>query len=129
MFKFTDYMNIAIRNDMGYQQVYSLVLKSGLQLSVQAGKHAYCTPRKNATIPDFAIYSEFEIGYPTSTIPELENYSSDGEIFNYVPGELIQEIVDTNGGIVGFYDNFIGKLILAPKLGGVVCFSTWKPTF
>lgn len=127
MYNFTDYMNTVVYFELGYQRVPQMILKSGLRLSVQASKQCYCSPRSNAPIYDFSYYTEFEIGYPTCLIPELEPYMADSDIFSYVPRAVIQKIIDDNGGIIGFYRYKTRELILAPKMGGVVCYSNWIP--
>lgn len=74
--------------------------QSGLTLSVQADEARYCTPRR-----DQGPYTTVEVGYPNREIPELmpylENGSSDPlqSLYVNVPVELIEQIVDENGGL------------------------------
>lgn len=76
----------------------------GFSISIQVGRSHYCTPR----VDDASYYTEFEIGYPSSPVPELIPYV-DGEysekmdltkeVYAYVPLEVIENIVKGHGGI------------------------------
>lgn len=79
-----------------------MTLKSGLSMSVQASEYAYCSPRE--TLDSYVHYSEFEVGFPSEVVESLLEYAEDLErptdtVYGYVPAEVIQKIVDDNGGI------------------------------
>lgn len=68
----------------------------GFNMSVQGHYGAYSRPRD-----DFAEqYRLVEVGYPSSPEPLLALYGgSDGEIYGYVPIEVIAQIVAKHGGL------------------------------
>ncbi len=76
--------------------------KNGFNISVQASKHHYCKPRENI---QYGTYTKVELGMPSKEIPELEEYKEIKEepqtmsVFPYVPIELIEKIIQENGGI------------------------------
>lgn len=71
-----------------------IVCRDGESFSVQANRFAYCTPRA-----DEGPYTHVEVGFPTCDMgPEWEEYN-DGDIFAWVPVELVQEVIDEHGGI------------------------------
>ncbi len=72
------------------------VCKDGSTVSVQASRTHYCSPRA-----DKGPYTAVEVGYPTGTIPVSWEKFDDGrgDVFGYVPIELIQEFFDMHGGI------------------------------
>ncbi len=75
---------------------------NGFSISVQASKDHYCEPQEN--IQD-GKYSQVELGMPSKEIPELDEYKEIKEkrqtrsVFPYVPIELIEQIIQQNGGI------------------------------
>jgi hypothetical protein len=77
------------------QQVPRVVCKSGLHMSVQASEMHYCEPRDN-----HGPWTHVEIGYPSQILPELAPYNEDGygDIYAYVPIELVEQIIEDNGG-------------------------------
>lgn len=80
------------------QQVPPIVCKSGLAMSVQASRHHYCSPRN-----DVGPWDKVEIGYPNRVLPELKGYgdglTEDSTIYGWVPIELVEKIIEDNGGI------------------------------
>ena len=77
----------------------TLVLKSGLSLSVQASSYHYCEPRS-----DSGPYSSFEIGFPSEKIDKIMEYAEDPEsptatVYGYVPSQVVLEIIQDNQGI------------------------------
>ena len=83
-----------------------LLLQSGLSLSIQASSGHYCSPRKNAECETYAMYYEFEIGFPSQKIDKLMQYAEQPDeptetVYGFVPKSLIKEIIDDNGGVVG----------------------------
>jgi len=90
-----------------YHLTKRLLLSSGLSLSIQANEGAYCCPRENSECESYEMYHEFEIGFPSEKLDKLMHYAEQPEIptdtvYPYVPKSLIQEIIDDNGGVVGF---------------------------
>lgn len=74
--------------------------KSGLKFSAQASEFHYCSPRHNST-PYFSI----EIGYPSERVEKLIPYAENSNdpsdtVYSWVSVELIDEIIEENGGIV-----------------------------
>lgn len=76
-----------------------ILCKNGFSLSVQAGSHAYCTPRL-----DRGPWKTLEVGYPSRYTPDLMPYVENDEIpptesvYSNVPASLINRIVQRNGG-------------------------------
>ena len=89
--------------DDGYSFRYNaprIVCKSGLSMSVQVSNGHYCEPR----IDDADYYYEVEIGYPHTEIELLMEYAEEPSrpldtVYRYVPVELVDEIIEENGGI------------------------------
>ena len=78
-----------------------IVCKDGSNMSVQASRTHYCTPRENGIGP----YSKVEI-WPNIAPPETWAEYYDGEweqgatgVFGWVPVEMVQEFIDEHGGI------------------------------
>ena len=74
--------------------------KDGYIVSIQASEFHYCFPRENG----LNEYEALEVGYPSENTPEFYPYA-DGpeetaEVFGYVPIEVIQQVLDSHGGIV-----------------------------
>ena len=82
------------------QQVPPIVCKSGLAMSVQASKYHYCSPRNNE-----GPWDKVEIGFPSRQLPELKEYgdglTEDSTVYGWVPIELVEKIIEDNGGIGG----------------------------
>lgn len=85
-----------------HQMCPKMILKSGLEMSVQASAYHYCSPRESVR---YTSYSAFEVGFPTEVVEELLPYAetpSDptGSVYARVPAEVIQRVIDDHGGIV-----------------------------
>ena len=86
-------------NRNGLLPTRRLLCRSGLSMSVQANRYCYCSPRR-----DMFPYYEFEVGYPTFDVHELQTYrQEDSEVYPYVPVEVIEWVVRKHGGIVNFH--------------------------
>ena len=77
-----------------------IVCNSGLSMSVQVSNGHYCAPR----IDDADYYHEVEIGYPNMEIQLLMEYAEEplrplDTVYGYVPVELVDKIIEENGGI------------------------------
>ena len=91
-----------------FRKMYErITCEDGFSMSVQAGEHAYCSPRVNAA----SRYSEVEVGYPSGPEPLLEKYAEDPEatvcsesgtvdtVYGWVPASTIREVVEKHGGL------------------------------
>lgn len=97
---FREILNELGRTDSGH--LPKIECRSGLSMSVQASKYHYSTPRMN--IQDTTVYTAFEIGFPSEPVEALREYAEDGDdltgtVYPYVPYEVIQQIIEDNGGI------------------------------
>jgi len=74
-----------------------IICADGTELSVQASKTHYCTPRA-----DRVVYSRVEVGYPSVDPPESWAEYADGEypssVYGCVPVELVREFIEAHGG-------------------------------
>lgn len=67
--------------------------RDGLQLSIQASSSHYSNPKSH-----IGPYESVEIGFPSEPIEELKDYTSDEEIYGWVPVELVEEVIEKHGG-------------------------------
>lgn len=75
-----------------------LELKDGLSLSVQASDSHMCYPRE--TIKDDSEYEEVEVYSHGVYVHELVHYTSETMFtYEYVPVEIMEELVEKHGGI------------------------------
>ena len=75
-----------------------LKLKDGLSLSVQASDSHMCSPRE--TIRDNSEYEEVEVYSHGVYVNELSRFCSESEfVYEYVPVELMEKLVEKHGGI------------------------------
>ena len=70
----------------------------GFNLSVQASRGAYCSPRENV-----GPWSMVEVGFPSAEpelIMEYAEQSEDptGTVYGYVPIGLVEELIELHGG-------------------------------
>lgn len=106
---FVGWMNLGCEQfGRSFHVTKKLLLQSGLSISIQASSGHYCFPRENSECESYEIYSEFEIGFPSKKIDKIIQYAEQPEfptetVYGYVPKNIIQEIIDDNGGVVGFY--------------------------
>lgn len=73
----------------------------GFEISIQASEHHYCTPRETGKFP----YKSVELGYPSErddTIMDYAEYPSSPQdtIYPYVPVDLVDEMLESHGGIL-----------------------------
>ena len=71
-------------------------------MSVQASDFNYCSPRRN--LIDSLSYYEFEVGFPSERVEEFMIYAEEAEcptetVYGWVPWEVIQGVINRNGGI------------------------------
>jgi len=77
----------------------SIETNNGLEIAIQAGELFCCSPRDN-----YGPWELVEINYINRRIEKLTAYADDAEniedtIYRWVPVDLIDEIVEENGGI------------------------------
>lgn len=111
---FTDWMNkgfVGVQSPTFKMQLTKpLVLANGMVISIQASKTHYCTPKEDAPTADYAYYDTFELGYPSQRLPEeFKEYADDTDhlldtVYSYVPKELLQNYINSVGGVVGFQE-------------------------
>lgn len=75
-----------------------ITCKNGLSFSVQANQFAYCSPRENYADQ----YSKCEVGFieggeAPSFLEEFRDGS--GDVFGYVPVELVEQFIAECGGL------------------------------
>lgn len=76
----------------------AIYCNDGFNVSVQASQYHYCEPR----ISEARFYKSVELGFPSSPLPELEEWSEDSDckgVFGYVPVEEVAKILESHGGI------------------------------
>jgi len=71
----------------------------GFTLSVQASTLHYCFPRTET-----GPYTEVELGYPTSMVPEFMEYAEDTlhpteTVYSHVPINLVLDTINNHGGV------------------------------
>jgi hypothetical protein len=81
-----------------YPHAKRIECADGVSLSVQAGHHAYCSPREN-----YVFWHEVEVGFPSVEIKELMRYAEEPErptetVYGYVPVALVEHIIESHGG-------------------------------
>ncbi len=102
---FTQWLEKGCNNNPSYQITKRLLLADGTSLSIQASGDHYCEPRKTT---QYSRYESFEIGFPSCEIAEIyefaEDYSDLTEtVYPYVPKQVIVDLINAHGGVVGFY--------------------------
>lgn len=65
----------------------------GFEVSVQASRFHYCTPRS-----DVGPYSHVELGFPNRTWPDYMAEYENGDVAFYVPIELVERWLREHGG-------------------------------
>lgn len=81
--------------------------KDGFTISIQAGDHAYCSPRNN-----HGDWFKLEAGFPSCAPSHaLLQYAEQSEnptdtVYPYVPIDVLQDELDLHGGIVGCAKDF-----------------------
>lgn len=100
---FTEFMEAGkVVNRFGYCHCGALLLNDNTELSIQAGRGLYSSPRE--TMTHYGEYTHFEIGFLSRTIPEIMEYAEDSEnptttVYGYVPKEVIEEFINKAGGV------------------------------
>ncbi|UWQ16131.1 hypothetical protein [Jannaschia sp. M317] len=98
----TAHLDPALRRIPGPREILdrapTLRCADGFQLSVQAGRHNYCTPRDNT-----GPWSDVEVGAPSSQVADLEPFADApgpwAAVYAYVPLHVVAAIIDQHGGV------------------------------
>lgn len=80
-----------------------IVCQDGFEISVQASEVHYCEPREDYPgIP----YTRVECGYPSSdpgealkSFQEQPGRDPTDDVYPYVPMEIVEELIESHGGI------------------------------
>jgi len=85
-----------------YPPIKMLECYDGFRFSLQAGMHHYCSPRSW----DPPVWTEWEIGYPSSPEAKLMPYAEHPStptdtVYGHVPSLVIMEMIQEHGGLVG----------------------------
>ena len=90
----------------------ALYCRHGVSLSVQASDFHYCTPKAN-----IGPYTHVEIGYielngERYCPPEFEKYQEpvSKSIYCFVPIELVEAFIFSNGGLSNDLNNYLRKV-------------------
>ena len=71
--------------------------QDGFSVSIQASEFAYSEPSNNT-----GPWTQMEVGYPDAAwdMPDtFQDYYDSGQVWAYVPAELICNLIDSHGGI------------------------------
>lgn len=73
--------------------------KDGFEMSVQASKSHYCSPRT-----DGGPWDEVEVGFPSQAEESLMPYADDKDkptqtIYRYVPVDVVEQVIESHGGL------------------------------
>lgn len=86
----------------GFAQLPLIRCADGFEMSVQASRFHYCTPRETLKSGN---YDAWEIGFPSAKEEALLPYIDDGDkdptdtVYGYVPTELVDAVLEKHGGI------------------------------
>jgi hypothetical protein len=74
---------------------------NGLSFSAQANEGAYCAPRQ-----DQGPWTLVEIGFPSEKVDDIMGFAENhtdptGTVYGYVPVEIVEAVVEANGGLMG----------------------------
>lgn len=90
---------IARFGELDFVTRHHAVCADGFTLSIQASDTHRSTPSGNEDAP----WAKLELGYPSEIEPLLEPYSekpgSWDTVYNYVPWEVVEQVVAKHGGI------------------------------
>lgn len=76
------------------------VMADMFTISIQASSLHYCEPKE-----DFGPYESYELGFPNFEDPLILPWSEDSSfssVYPYVPREIIGQMIDNHGGIIGW---------------------------
>ena len=78
-----------------------VVCADGFEMSIQAHRTAYCSPRTD----NAEKYTSVEVGFPSEREPMLMQYCEEvsnptGTVYGYVPVQVVTNVLAKHGGIV-----------------------------
>lgn len=73
-----------------------VMCNDGYTISIQADEYMYCYPRKNM---ENGEYTHLELGFPNKKDELIEEYR-EGNIYPYVPIELVEKLIEKHGGFM-----------------------------
>lgn len=73
-----------------------VMCNDGFTISIQADEFTYCNPRKNMTGGE---YTHVELGFPSERDELIEEYRQ-GDIYPYVPMELVEKLIEKHSGFM-----------------------------
>ena len=84
----------------GYKPSPRLVCADGFNMSVQASRFTYCSPREDDAFP----YTAVEVGFPSEREETLMPYAEDSDkptdtVYGFVPVVVVEAIIEKHGGI------------------------------
>lgn len=89
-----------------------IICEDGYQVSLQASTFHYCEPRKTFKGP----YEYVELGFPNQHDALLDEYAEESDtldtVFGYVPVEVVDQLIEKHGGIIGVRISWDGKVPL-----------------
>ena len=102
---FTEWLEEGCNKSNSFQFAKRLLLADGTSLSIQASDGHYSEPRKTTA---YSKYESFEIGFPSCEIAEIKQFAEDENdltetVYPYVPKQIILDLIESRGGVVGFY--------------------------
>lgn len=122
---FSDHMEkhgVDMKKENSMQNTLAVVCQDGFTVSIQASASHYCSPRKSfnrlenysdftSPIVDYSIYNEMELGYPSARDDLLTDYAEtpDGDIYGWVPVDVVNALLEKHGGIVGLKKPWYSK--------------------
>lgn len=83
----------------GLPTVKRVECTDGFNISVQASRYTYCSPRE-----DGGPWTQVECGFPSATPEFIMEYCEDPDrptetVYGYVPVELVDQLIAHHGGI------------------------------
>ena len=80
-------------------QIPRIECADGFNLSVQASRYHYCSPRETGDHP----YSAVEVGFPSERVEVLMPFCESPEsptdtVYGYVPVDIINDLIESHGG-------------------------------
>lgn len=88
-----------VRGDYSFPLAKRVECADGFSVSVQASHGAYCSPRTN-----LGPWSHVECGFPSDVPSVIMDYAEEldhptATVYGYVPIELVEELIESHGGI------------------------------
>jgi hypothetical protein len=71
-----------------------IICSDGFSMSVQGSQYSYSEPKITTD-----WYESLEIGFPSDDEELFNEYGADGDVYGYVPVNIIQAVIDKHNGI------------------------------